>query len=132
MATLESSEEFWARIRAEDEGKKRRGEKCSQCGDYITSLRPPGHSQRCFNCRSLDRPESVIDNRYIRCPACGFNWDPLDNEGDVSGWDNSLLEHGDHTIGCPRCGHTFEVTTRVSYTFDSPALVAEEAADGDG
>jgi DNA-directed RNA polymerase subunit RPC12/RpoP len=124
----ETSQEFWARMKREDEEKRQSGEKCHMCGEYIFCLRPPGYSQRCWKCKQLDGQGDVRDNRYIRCPKCRHTSSPFNEEGY---WENGLLEEGEHDVCCPACEHKFEVTTNVSYSFDSPAMVAEEAEEGD-
>jgi hypothetical protein len=120
----ETSQEFWARVKREDEEKRQSGEKCCMCGEYIVCLRPPGYSQRCWKCKQLDGQGDVRDNRYIRCPKCRHSWNSF---GDDCSFENSVFEEGDHDVSCPSCEHRFEVTTNVTYSFDSPALIVEES-----
>jgi DNA-directed RNA polymerase subunit RPC12/RpoP len=122
----ETSQEFWARVKREDEEKKQSGEKCLMCGEYILCLRPPGYSQRCWKCKELDGADAVRDNRYVRCPKCRHSWNPFD--GDAY-WENDFFQEGEHDVCCPACEHRFEVTTNVSYSFDSPVLIADEVEE---
>jgi DNA-directed RNA polymerase subunit RPC12/RpoP len=119
----ETSLEFWARMEREDEQEKKSGEKCRKCGAYIFCLRPPGYSQLCWKCKQLDGADSVRDNRYIRCPKCRHSWNPFEDD---CYFENSVFEEGEHDVSCPSCEHKFEVTTNVSYSFDSPALIVDE------
>ena len=95
------------------------GKWCSRCGHYL--LFAKGHPDKCHSCKSLDGPGEVSHHKYIRCPKCFRSFDPSDADY------YSLYREGDHQVTCGDCSHQFDVSTRISYTFTSPAKLAPEA-----
>lgn len=102
------------------------GEHCSQCRGLASYFHPPGHPTLCSSCQGLDkaRDEEVLHDDYIRCPKCGHldkisEWDGCDS-GDV------MYGDGDHTVSCSECDHEYMITTHVSCSYTSPAMIKEE------
>lgn len=95
------------------------GKYCYKCDRYI--LFPKGHRERCPACVALADPAECDHPKFVRCPKCGRSFEPaaLDSY--------ELYEAGEHKVTCGDCDHQFEVSTRVSYTFTSPAKLAPEA-----
>lgn len=91
------------------------GKYCYQCDRYL--LWPKGHRELCSECKEVNGPGECSHHRYVRCPKCGRHFDP--GEQDYY----SLYEGGEHKVTCGDCSHQFEVSTRVSYTFTSPARI---------
>lgn len=87
------------------------GEECDKCGGIIA--KPAGNPITCWNCRMLD-PDVVITDCSIRCPNC---------EQVTMVAESELFQMGDHTICCDCCNHKYDITTRVTYAFESPALL---------
>ncbi len=96
------------------------GKWCSRCGHYL--LFAKGHRDKCFSCKALDQPGECQHSKFIRCPACGRSFDPSEQDY------YSLYADGEHRITCGDCNHQFEISTRTSYTFTSPARLAPAAA----
>ena len=75
----------------------------------------------CFECSELDRDkDKVSHSNLIRCPKCKHQENV--SEGDQY----DLFGDGEHDVTCGECGHEYEISTWVSYTFKSPPLLAEE------
>jgi len=101
------------------------GEVCSSCGEYIVSGAYPKGPRTCGSCQQLIMcKDSVQHDHFIRCPKCGDYWDPMAEEDDV-------FSDGQHAVCCNKCDHEFEVTTTVTYTFESPDLEKNDAEDED-
>lgn len=96
------------------------GKWCSRCGHYL--LFAKGHPDKCFACKALDKPSECEHHKFIRCPACGRTFDPSEQDY------YSLYKDGEHRITCGDCNHQFEISTRTSYTFTSPARLEPAAA----
>lgn len=96
---------------------------CYKCGMYIIFGRGSGR-QLCQQCRGLYESCEVTHDKLIRCPACSDTIRPSDDHYDLYG-------DGEHQITCDECSHSFEVSTRVSYSFTSPALITAAATEGD-
>lgn len=101
----------WERYRA---AQVAAGEICSRCHSYRAGLSAVGPAL-CWQCRALDAPEAVDHDSFVRCPKCGESWDPSDYD------DREVYADGEHELSCVECGHAFEVTTHVSFSFSSPA-----------
>ena len=86
------------------------GEECEHCGGTIA--KPNGEPTICWNCRMLD-PNVVVTDWSTRCPEC-------DTIAAVA--DPRLYQMGNHSVTCGYCKYVYEVTTRVTYSFESPAL----------
>jgi DNA-directed RNA polymerase subunit M/transcription elongation factor TFIIS len=105
----------WSSYRA---AQKANGEICTKCGGYVSVFGGVGHPDECASCKSLGEPEEVTHADIIRCPACG-------HEMKVSDFDSGeLYGDGEHDVTCDECDHEFEVSTSVSYSFQSPARLA--------
>lgn len=101
------------------------GDICTECGAYIVWSK--GVPSKCSMCRGLlDEKGEVNHEKRVRCPKCGYTWDPRKSE------DYQLFENGTHNVSCCECDHDFEVTTDVSYTFTSPERLKEEVENEDG
>jgi hypothetical protein len=97
------------------------GEKCYECGEHVT-LFAKGYRERCDSCKALDSNADAVSHKsFIRCPSCRQSWE-------TSTFDDDLYDDGEHEVDCPECNHSFTVTTFVSYSFGSPALLPEEVA----
>jgi hypothetical protein len=92
----------WDAYRA---AQRANGDRCFVCGAMI--LFGPGHLDRCNACKALDedRDEVTVREEY------------------------DLFQDGTHELACDECGHEFEVTTDVSYSFRSPELLPDADAD---
>lgn len=90
------------------------GERCERCGKLIVFGRIP--YDLCDECRHIQEPGQLRHSSQIRCPVCRHHWSVGDHE------DADLFQDGDHGVSCEACGVEFEVSTRVSFTFTSPAL----------
>ena len=93
------------------------GSRCNKCGAYI--LFEKGFPDHCNQCKKLDNPGEVNFGNAVRCPSCTKSFDPYDYEL------YDILEDGEHTIICPDCDYEFEISTHVTFEFDSPALLGE-------
>jgi DNA-directed RNA polymerase subunit RPC12/RpoP len=87
------------------------GDKCTRCGTFIFAKQPG----ECVDCARLGRPAQVDHPHYVRCPACMHVWSPYHHE------QYEVLHDGEHEISCHQCDHEFTVSTRVTFTFTSPA-----------
>lgn len=87
--------------------------KCSQCNKPILLSR---HRTYCGECIEMNRNVNETEHsRLIRCPEC---------QAQISMYDlEDILTDGDHLVTCPMCDHDFEITTRLEYYFESPALI---------
>lgn len=95
------------------------GERCSECGSHI--LFPKGYRVKCQPCARLTNDDGEVKHESnIRCPACGYYWNPANSDY------YELFADGEHNVGCHECGHEFTITTYVSYSFKSPARLPEE------
>lgn len=101
------------------------GEQCRQCGAYIVHFKNPGRPCLCYACKQLAGDDECAHPSRLRCPRCRTTWDPWDGD------DYELLSDGPHEVTCPDCDHTFEVTTRVAYTFTSAAIEPETEPEPD-
>lgn len=95
------------------------GEKCYQCGDFI--LYSKGVRILCFDCNKATEDGELNHDRFLRCPKCRELWNPMDSE------DYQVFQEDSHDVSCQECGHDFEVSTAVSYTFTSPAMVEDKS-----
>lgn len=95
------------------------GETCTTCGSGITW--PKGHRSSCYDCQNLERnKDEVCHPNCIRCPYCQSTWDPIDTDN------YEICGDGPHDVTCYNCNKDFEITTHVSYSFESPALVEKQ------
>lgn len=94
---------------------------CYKCGTYILFGRGGGR-QLCGQCRGLHGSCETTHDRLVRCPKCRNTFSPQEDHYDLYG-------DGEHQVTCCECDHGFEVSTRVSYSFTSPALIAPEATE---
>lgn len=95
------------------------GDICSKCGHFIL-FGGKGHPVECGSCREMETHHGEIRHeKYVRCPYCRHTFNPYDCEM------FELLEEDCHDVSCPLCDKTFSVTTHITYSFRSPALVEE-------
>jgi len=104
--------------RQEFADRKAKGELCQLCGRLI--IWSKGHPQTCTACQDLDKSEELHHSSSVRCPYCGHHWDVGDSD------DYDLYKEGQHDVTCSRCEKDFEVSTSVTYTFQSPERVKEK------
>ena len=95
------------------------GEICYQCGSLDNLIFSPGYKKLCHQCESISKSRELSHDKMVRCPACGHSWKVGDND------DYDLYEDGEHEVSCSNCNHDFQVTTHVSYRFESPERVTE-------
>lgn len=99
------------------------GEECLKCGKliHLEGIDTPGHPEECRDCKELCTEDGeVTHNDFIRCPACR-------NQMRIMGGDDyDSYGEGEHEIMCDGCEFEFEITTEVTYTFTSPAILEEE------
>ncbi len=100
------------------------GESCRTCGHFI--LFSNGGPTQCGSCDSLtsDKDE-VRHSDFIRCPKCKESMSVHD-EMSVHDDMYRLYEDGSHEMSCQNCDHDFEIVTHVTYSFESPALIATD------
>lgn len=107
----------WTRYNAAKAAEHKReiaaGRWCTRCGAYL--LWAKGHPDKCTSCKALDQPAECQHSKFIRCPKCGRAFDPSEQDY------YSLYAEGEHRIMCGDCNHPFEISTRTSHTFTSPA-----------
>lgn len=111
----------WTALRAAEVAA---GYKCSRCHGYLlfgSAGLGAGMPTECAECASRHRPEKWLSHREVRCPKCQHTWNPAEEE------DYELYEDGYHEATCSSCGHEFELSTTVTYLFESPAI--EESDD---
>lgn len=101
------------------------GKYCYQCGRYLVWSNK-GVRRRCGDCEALDHESDEVDSdTCVRCPKCrrtaSVSYDELFD----------LYEEGEHEVTCSSCDHEYTVSTRVSYSFNSPALEGSEDAEED-
>jgi hypothetical protein len=91
------------------------GEYCITCGGWI--LFPKGYQTECGECKTFETIKTEISNdRFVRCPWCLHR---IDVYGDYI---EGLMDEGTHDTCCPSCDKEFSVTTRITHSFESPAL----------
>jgi len=72
----------------------------------------------CSDCVQMKRERGEVTHDHaLRCPKCGHVWAP---DCDEPVWDD-----GESEVYCPDCDHLFRVETSITFTFRSPALLAE-------
>jgi hypothetical protein len=74
----------------------------------------------------MEEPEECSSKNYVRCPKCGEKINVVNGD-----W-YALYEDGEHSVTCQNdeCEHDFEISTHVSFSFDSPAMV-DSTTQGD-
>jgi hypothetical protein len=98
------------------------GEVCQKCHQHIFSFFgiPTAGPRLCGECKALAEDAGEVNSSsYVRCPACG-------HQMGTNGFDGELHSDGTHDVSCGECDHDFEVTTNVSFSFESPARLAKE------
>lgn len=108
----------WA---AYTKAKQDNGDECYKCGHFIL-LGGKGHPERCHDCQRLDtQTEEIVYNKSgIRCPKCLF----IVRDNDIWELDN-IYEEGEHDIMCSSCDCTYTISTHVSHTWTSPAVLED-------
>lgn len=93
------------------------GERCTACRQII--IFGNGYPSKCNDCERIqeDADEVSHDSR-IRCPKCRHT-SPIDDRYE-------LYSEGEHDVSCDECGHDFQISTYVSHSFRSPALLPEQ------
>lgn len=106
----------WATYEA---ARKANGESCQRCGQMI--IWPKGYPSYCGSCQRIDKDGTAVHHEsLLRCPKCRHQWEVYDSD------EYGIYSDGQHDVSCPVCCHDFEITTYVSYSFESPELEAEE------
>lgn len=109
----------WAAYKA---AQRSAGDICQRCGGFI--LFPTGSLTTCPSCIQLNTSSGSVDNEtYIRCPKCKSTIHVYNSEM------YDLYNEGEHEVSCDVCDATFVVSTRVTYTFESPELLSQEDSD---
>lgn len=99
--------------RAYNEAQVAAGEKCSKCHAYISFSK--GRMTECNDCKTLDQDHGEVSHDdFIRCPRCGHTHYAHDGDS------YEILADGEHGYSCMECNYDFEITTHVSFTFNSP------------
>jgi hypothetical protein len=112
---------YRAAERVERQADIDRGRYCYRCKAYII-FGGKGYKQLCYDCEQFDSNTDDITNpNFVRCPKCRHRMSIEDNEL------YDLYQDGEHQVTCSHCTHDFEVSTSVSYSFRSPALLDEDA-----
>lgn len=89
---------------------------CTTCGGYVYRKTPKG---LCGDCLELDIEKGEAHHSsMLRCPRCRETWSVSDCD------DGELYGEDCHDVSCPGCGHDFEITTHVSWSFSSPAVLS--------
>lgn len=109
--------------KAYDKARVDNGELCYRCGQYVNWHNGSGKLQACVQCYFIHATEEFTHARLLRCPVCRHDWQA---DGDDNVWTD-----GEHRISCPSCDHTFEVATRISYSFTSPGLASSKEESDD-
>jgi len=100
--------------KAYDAAQVAAGEKCEKCGTHIIFSK--GFMAECGNCKALSQDHGEVSHDgFIRCPRCGHSDYVHGNDYD------EIFEEGEHQFSCTECDYDFEISTHVSFTFDSPA-----------
>lgn len=103
-----------------DEAKINAGEKCYKCGCLIFASSKK-YRHLCTECEIMEKDDECVNHSdFIRCPKCRKTWNPADVE------QYEVFEDGIHEVQCIECNHEFEVTTCISYDFESPAIIKGE------
>lgn len=91
------------------------GEKCYKCRDYASVLFGGlGYRRLCDDCKRLTSGEKEITHpKFLRCPECEHAWNPVDEDH------FNVFQEGEHQVCCNICDTTFEVSTRISFSFTS-------------
>jgi len=93
------------------------GEICYQCNRHLTFNKNKGARTLCSSCKALqDSKNSISHDTYIRCPKCTTSYLPDAFK------EYSIFEEGEHDVDCPKCNYFFIIETKISYSFESPAL----------
>lgn len=95
---------------------------CKSCGNatwppLFDSSRPA--PDQCFDCKSIEGDDDEIstDDR-ARCPRCRHTQAYHDDNYE---W----CSDGEHAVTCGNCGYDYEISTSVSFSFESPAMLPE-------
>jgi hypothetical protein len=99
--------------KAYHEAQTNAGERCCECGTYISCFGAKGPS-RCGDCKMADTEAGEISHSSrVRCPFCKRMMEAHDLE---------IYGEGDHSVTCFDCQKDFTVNAEISFTFSSPAL----------
>lgn len=103
------------------------GEICFRCRSirplYIEDiLRQRSGKYLCGSCSAIDNDASeVLHETFVRCPHCKETFSPEElyhRDPDYG----EYLEGGSHRCECRACGKEVAFSTRIHFTFVSPAL----------
>ena len=109
---------------AYNQAQKQNGERCFKCGKYL--IFASGRLDECEDCKVLRRSKYAISHStFVRCPHCKHEINVHENEL------YELYSEGYHEISCTVCDKSFEVETRVTYSFESPDIIECEEEDND-
>lgn len=100
------------------QARVRNGESCQKCHTHLIFAK--GHADTCRQCRLAEETDEIWHDRFVRCPKCGYMWDPSDGD------DYDLMADGDHDVQCYECDHGFEISTTISFSFKSPERTREK------
>ena len=101
------------------------GERCYNCEQFIGF--GIGHKKLCYECKCLDKKESLRHFCLIRCPKCKHTEDVRETDS------FELYSEGEHSNYCSECNYEFEIQTHIEHTFESPELLdANQVKEGEG
>ena len=64
--------------------------------------------------------DSITHSSHVRCPNCKHHFNVHESEL------YEVMEPDDHEVHCPECDWSFEITTVVTRSFESPAILKEK------
>lgn len=98
------------------------GEICTSCGGFI--IWNKGYPDTCYDCKQMVKDLGEVSHEdYIRCPRCRNQVNIAYEE------DYSLYQDGEHKVTCSECDYEYEITTHISFSFTSPAIIDKDASD---
>ncbi len=83
-----------------------------------------GQGPVCSECRLLKASNPMTWARHsfmVRCPKCEHLQEAVP-DCDFG----EMYEEGEHTVTCDGCGLDYEISTHVTYSFESPPLAGDE------
>jgi len=110
----------WHALRSAEIGN---GDICYVCGRFADIFGGKGYRQKCNECTQMDGSGELDHEKYLRCPRCGYHWDPYEAE------DYKVFEEDSHEVWCEKCDFKFEVSTMVTYCFTSPPRLKADGGD---
>jgi ribosomal protein S27E len=106
-----SGQVAWSRYRA---AQVRNGERCCDCDAIIITIGDaPGYPRACGACNRLRTSETPEEHdKKVRCPKCRHT----EAAPSLPSYESESI-----VVSCEHCGEEYEVKTRVTVHFESPA-----------